>query len=59
MYFELFATDFKSAPVHFFCTGNILSSEKNLFLVLHDAFENSETINLLIDLLNQDPSGWN
>ena len=27
--------------------------KKNLFLVLNGAFENSETINLLIGLLNQ------
>ena len=58
MYVELFTTDFKSASVHF-GTGNILSSEKNLFLVLHGTLENNKMINLLIGLLNQDLSGWN
>ena len=62
-FFETCTSNFlqliSSQPLFVFRTGDILSSEKNLFLVLHGAFENNKTINLLIGLLNQDPSGWN
>ena len=48
-----------SQPLCIFGTGNIWVSEKNLFLIFHGAFENNKTINLLIGLINHDPSGWN
>ena len=59
MFFELFTTDFSSAPCAFWVLAISLLVEKNLFLILHGAFENNKMINLLIGLLNQDPSGWN
>ena len=60
MYFELFTTDFKLTPVHLFLVlETYYLVKKTLFLVLHGAFENNKTINLLIGLFNQDPSVWN
>ena len=56
MFFELFTTDFSSAPFAFWALAISLTVEKNLFLMLHGAFGNNKTINLLIGLLNQDPS---
>ena len=56
MFFELFTTDFSSAPCTFWVLAISLLVGKNLFLILHGAFENNKTITLLIGLLNQDPS---
>ena len=58
MNFDLFITSFGLALCAF-CTRNILTSRKNIFVILHGAFENNKMINLLIGLLNQHPSGWN
>ena len=56
MFFEFFTTDFSSAPCAFWVLAISLLVEKSIFLIVHGAFENIKTINLLIGLPNQDPS---
>ena len=58
MAFDLFTTGLSLAPCAFYVlASNILTSRKNIFMILHGTYENNKVINLLIGLLR--PSGWN